>query len=197
MTDTTKSTPDFDIENIFKRSGELFMKDIVTYILAMLVITLISIVTLGIAAAPLYAGFIKMIDRANDGEEISVGQVFDGFSLFLPTFVAAILIGIAVFIGSILFVIPGIIAAVVLVYSFWFIAIEGASATDAMSSSFKFTKDNPGPVLIALVLNIVLAVVGGMIPFGFLVTSPFAVIFLTVTFNVLRGEKALAKSEEA
>jgi len=58
---------------------------------------------------------------------------------FLPAFGALLLCSVAVFLGSILFVVPGIIIGVRLVFVLFLIVLEGYGATEALSVAWKMT----------------------------------------------------------
>lgn len=67
---------------------------------------------LGHVVLGLYAtiGFIKMGLMIHDGKKVSVRDFFHNFRLGLNLFIASVLVGICVFVGLFLLVVPGIIA---------------------------------------------------------------------------------------
>jgi uncharacterized membrane protein len=60
----------------------------------------------------LLAGLYILIMRLDAGEEVAIGNLFDGFSYFLPLVIASLLTSLLVALGILLFVIPGIYLAV-------------------------------------------------------------------------------------
>ena len=65
-----------------------------------------------IVAPPLSLGLIMVYLNVTYGDKADVGTVFDGFKTFGPSIVLNLLIGIFTFLWSLLFIIPGIIAAI-------------------------------------------------------------------------------------
>lgn len=100
---------------------------------------------------------------------------------------AAVLATLAIWVGIIACVIPGLIIGFLL----WFTSpavIDGESATGALAASFRFTSGNVGDVLLFGLLAIVLVVIGictcGL---GMLVVSPVLTIGMAYTWRVLQG----------
>ncbi len=71
------------------------------------------------------------------GGQVEISQIFDGFKNFAQALVAVLLMGIIVVIGIILFIIPGIMAALGLSMTFFIMADEPEiGATDALRKSW-------------------------------------------------------------
>jgi len=66
-------------------------------------------------------------------------------------FIAAVLVGLAIGIGMLLLVIPGIIAAFLLMFTFVIIIVENLPAVDAMKKSFELVKSNLGDLVMLFV----------------------------------------------
>lgn len=107
-----------------------------TVVLAMLIVVLLSGAINGIPgvgqvaslilSGPLQLGFVIVIMKVLKDEVVDISNVFDGFKDFMSSFLLFLLNTIFVTLWSLLFVIPGIIAA----YSY--------------SMSYYILKDNPG-----------------------------------------------------
>lgn len=81
--------------------------------------------------------FLKLIRK----EDIRYESLFDGYKDFVRTFLTYFLYGIAVAIGTLLFIVPGIILAIGLMMSFYLIKDDKEiSAMDALKKSWEMTK---------------------------------------------------------
>jgi hypothetical protein len=66
-------------------------------------------------------GFHQYCIKRLYNKRSEIGDIFKGFDFFLPAFVAALLIGIFVFIGTMLCVIPGLVVASMYKFTYLFI----------------------------------------------------------------------------
>lgn len=81
--------------------------------------------------------FLKLIRK----EDIRYESLFDGYKDFVRTFLTYFLYGIAVAIGTLLFIVPGIILAIGLMMSIYLIKDDKEiSAMDALKKSWEMTK---------------------------------------------------------
>lgn len=81
--------------------------------------------------------FLKLIRK----EDIRYESLFDGYKDFARTFLTYFLYGIAVAIGTLLFIVPGIILAIGLMMSIYLIKDDKEiSAMDALKKSWEMTK---------------------------------------------------------
>lgn len=181
--------PEVAIQSIFTRSWEVFKKDPVLYIVASLIVGVVGTVSLGILAAPLMVGFIRLTRNRMRGEEVGAGDVFGGMSALIPSLIAAILIAIGVGIGSLLLVLPGIAVAVIFSYAFHLIAYDDANVGDALKGSFELVKNNILLVILVMVLIGILNSIGGVVVVGVLLTGPFSMVASTVAFEEMRGQR--------
>lgn len=185
------------IEKSFKRSWDVFKDDMVLFIVAGLIVGVAGFFSLGILLPPLVIGLIRLTQKRMKGEEAAFGDVFSlGFPSFLPALLAGILIGLGVFVGMILLVIPGILVAIVTTFTFHFIAYDNDSFIDAIKNSFNLVKENFVPALLIIIIVGALNSVGGMIAIGTLFTFPFGMVVMTVAFEELRGGGASASGAQ-
>lgn len=77
--------------------------------------------------------------------------------------VAAVIVGIIVAIGSMLFVIPGIVAAFFLMFTFTAIVIDNAGAVDAIKKSFATVKAHLNDTVVFFLILIVLGFAAGVV----------------------------------
>lgn len=175
------------VESSLSEGWALFKDDVVLYVVATLLVFVISALSLGLCAGPMFVGFIKLVRKRMRGEEGTATDVFDGFSEFGASLIAMILIGVGVIIGSMLLVLPGVIFAFITAFTFHAIALDGDGATAAIGNSYTLIKENLAPSLVLLLIVAVLNAIGGSIIFGSLLATPFSLIVMTFAYQRLRG----------
>ncbi len=175
------------VESSLRESWALFKDDLVLYVVASLLVFVISAVSLGLCAGPMIVGFIKLVRKRMHGETATATDVFDGFSEFGASLVAMILIGLGVLIGSMLLIVPGVLFAFITAFTFHAIALDGMGATAAIGQSYNVIKENLAPSFALLLIVAVLNAIGGSIIFGSLLTTPFSLIVMTFAYQRLQG----------
>lgn len=175
------------VESSLSEGWALFKDDVVLYVVASLLVFVISALSLGLCAGPMVVGFIKLVSKRMRGEAGTATDVFDGFSEFGASLIAMILIGVGVIIGSMLLVLPGVIFAFITAFTFHAIALDGEGATAAIGKSYALIKENPAPSFALLLIVAVLNAIGGSVIFGSLLATPFSLIVMTFAYQRLRG----------
>lgn len=115
------------------------------------------------------------------------------FNFFLLGLFLAIIIGL----GSVFFVIPGIIAAIFLSFSFYLVAVEDLDSVGAMTRSYEIVRDNFGPVLGVLIvlflINFVVNSIFGWIPlvgaFASILATMFSAIVVAAMYKQVSKRK--------
>lgn len=179
------------IQNVARETWEVFKNDALLFVLAAAVVGIVSTLTLGLLTGPLTVGFIELVRRSRRGEPVAVGTVFSRFDTFVSTFIAFLLIVIAVTIGLFLLVIPGILAALFATYTLHVIAYEGLPAIDAIKRSIELVRTYFLHTLGLLLVMSVAHALGGMVLFGVILTFPLSLIFLTLGFERLNGAQVM------
>lgn len=168
-----------DIGATLKLGWETFTREAVALIVGFVLYVLVLSISMGICAGPMILGYNRMCLRAARGEHVEIGDVFKGFDAFGPSFILAILIGIIVAIGSVLCVLPGIVAGFLLCWAFWFMADGDLDPMSCMRRSSEFAKLNVGPLLVFLIVASIVSSLGGVIGgVGSLVTGPIAMMMM-------------------
>ena len=122
------------------------------------------------------------------GQKPSPGEVFktDRLGDFI---LMSILSGIAVFVGFILCIVPGVIVAILLAFAPYYVLERNLGATEALSASYNLIKANFGSVfdllLVAFVIQIAGAIACGV---GLLVTGPVASIMVAFAYRRMNGQ---------
>ena len=125
--------------------------------------------------------------RVTQGETIAVGDFFKFSGLATPLIVS-ILCGIIIYIGMLLFVIPGIIAMFALMYVPVAAVINNSTVGRAFSEGFAAFKNNIGQSILLAVLLGLIGLAGSLVlGLGGLVTIPLANIALVVGYLMVTG----------
>ncbi len=151
--------------------------------LARLVLGVLASVAGWVLSVAMVRGALDVVDTGST----DLGQMFTRIP-WLQVLLAGILVYLAVMVGTVLCVIPGLVAGFMLVFT-QVAVLEGQEAIDAMRSSFELAKDRPGDVLIFVLLALVVGIVvilctGGL---ASLVVGPVYSIGLIYTWRVLQG----------
>jgi uncharacterized membrane protein len=126
------------------------------------------------------------------GRPLVVSEVFKTphFANFV---VCQILVALSIFIGTILCIIPGIIAAVVFAFAPFYVLDQGQSATEAMRSSYEIVRANLSAVIVVLIVAYIVWAIGAIVCLvGALVAGPVALVMLTYTYRRLNGQPVAA-----
>ena len=173
------------VRDTLVEAWNLFQNDFVLYILAGLLTIVVSVVTLGLLSGVVSVGFIELVEKRRRGEEGYPIDVFDGFSKIGECVVASVLIGLGVLIGVFLFVLPGLLFGLAMLFTYPAIAIDNETATGGMAKSFSIITENFALAAIFLVIVVVLSSLGGAVIFGTLLVLPFNLILLTLAYHRL------------
>jgi hypothetical protein len=145
-----------------------------------------------VVGAMVALGLIRAALAATRGEKPDVSMLFQTDHLG-DYIVASIVFGIAVFVGTLLCCIPGILAYVFLGFYGFFIVDRDAGAMDSLSASWNLVKDNFGTVLLLMLVAWVLLIIGyvtcGIV---LIVTGPLAYLLIAYGFRTLNGEPVAA-----
>lgn len=179
-----------DVGALAKRSWALFTAKPLEHLVAGVIVMVLGGVTLGILLGPLAVGHIRMVEKQTRGEDPRIEDVFSGFNSFGAALLAGIIFAVAVMVGMFLLVLPGLFVIAAWSFAFWFIALKGSSATDALGESWNLLKTQAGSVLVVLVLLAVLNAVAGSIVLATLLSAPLSVIFATLAFQEMTSSSA-------
>lgn len=117
------------------------------------------------------------------GKKVEMNDIGEGFKIFVPAFLAGLLIMIFSGIGFVLLILPGIFVAIMYMFTFLLIIDKKKDFWDAMEISRKTVFENiPGFVGFGLVLGLVK--LAGLIAcgIGVLVTAPIAICALAYAY---------------
>jgi uncharacterized membrane protein len=173
------------VQDTLSEAWNLFTSDFVLWIIAGLIMLVVTVVSFGILLGPMTVGFIQLVERRLRDEAVSAADIFDGFAHFGASLIAFILICIGVAIGSLLLILPGLLFGLAMSFAFHAIAIDDEDAMGAMEKSFNLIKKDLTLSAVFLVIVLVLSGIGGAVGFGILLTMPFTLILWTLAYHRL------------
>lgn len=127
-----------------------------------------------------------------DGNKPAIGSFFQ-FANVASIIIASIIVGIAVTVGFVLLIIPGIIVTFLTWWTLQFVVDRNEDAISAIKSSFRAISSNAGPLFV-LALALVGINILGVIPcgLGLLVTIPITIIASTYAYRIVLSNTAAA-----
>ena len=142
---------------------------------------------------PLNWGFIVYFLRLIRGEDLSYGRLFDGYKDFLRVFLTMFLQNLAIVIGFVLFIVPGIILCAGLIMTSFVLKDDPQiGAIDALKKSWELTNGHKAE-LIWLFLSFIGWIILSCFTLclGFLILYPYMYSALAHYYEDLKSEKGL------
>lgn len=152
-------------------------KDPVTHIVTTLLIGIVGSVTAGLLTGPMMVGYMRMIKREDEGVKAEIADVFKGFDDFVPALLAVLLSSIAVGIGFMFCILPGLLIMALVPVATYLVAVGEKDGINAIKRAWDAVKAN---LMGAFFCGLVLAIVGSLGSFlcgiGIILTLPIAFI---------------------
>ncbi|CAB4856879.1 MAG: hypothetical protein F2782_00990 [Actinobacteria bacterium] len=157
------------------------------------VVALLLSIATSVVSLILAMGLIRAALRVTDGGTPELSQLTETDQLG-PYIVQAILVGIAIGIGLVLCIIPGLIAAVLFAFAgYAVIDTRDGDAVGAIKRSFEIVKGNFGAVLGLIVLLMLINIAGAMLcGIGLLFTYPMTSVAIAYAYRTLNGQPVAA-----
>ncbi len=179
FTETTVTTTQYDYGSSAQVTAQ---PSAMTWVVMILGIGIIVFLAMLVQASYLSG----LLDIA-DGKQVAIGSFFKPRNLGAAA-VAAVLVALAVTIGYILCIVPGIAAAFLLVYATHFAVDRGLSGPDAVKASFETVKGNAGNSILTTLLSGLVGGLGTVLCYvGVLVTGPIAALVQVYAYRRLSG----------
>ena len=160
--------------------------DLGMYILIALIFFLLNSVPL--IQGALIAGFHIYTMKKLMGRNPEFADFFKGFNFFLPTLIASILIGLFVFLGTLCFIIPGLVIAAMYKFTYLFIIDKRMDFWPAMKASHAVVRNDYFGFTMFLILAFLVNVLGFLcLMVGLLVTVPMTFAAITVAYREIVG----------
>src|SRR5437764_2183726 len=165
---------------------EMVKADIGNLILVGLVFLLLSGVPL--IQGALIAGFHYYFLKRLLGRPAELADLFKGFNFFVPTLVASLLIGLFVFGGTLLCIIPGLVVAAMYKFTYLFIIDKRMDFWQAMQASHAVAKNDYFGFTMFLLLTVLVNLLGLLCCIvGLLVSIPVTFAAITIAYQELVG----------
>jgi uncharacterized membrane protein len=167
---------------------DMVKADLGNFIVVTLIFVVVNSVASIVTQGPLQTGFHLFCAKKLYGRRAEVGDMFKGFDYFLPAFVAALLIGIFVFIGILLCIIPGLVVAAAVKFTYLFIMDKKMDFWPAIEASHNVVKNDYFGFTMFLVALGLINLLGALACIvGLLVTIPLSVAAITIAYQEVVG----------
>ena len=166
----------------------LVQRDLGTYVLLALVLTLLSSAVPLILQGPLIAGFHIFVMKRMMNRRAEFADMFLGFNFFVPTLIASLLIWLFVSLGTLLCVIPGLVVAAMYKFTYLFIVDKRMDFWPAMQASHAVVKRDYFGFTMFLLLLLLVDLLGLLCcVVGVLVAIPVTVAAITIAYAEIVG----------
>jgi len=162
--------------------------DMGNFALVSLIFVLVNSVASVVTQGPLQTGFHlycvkKMYQKRND-----IGDLFKGFDYFLTSFVAALIIGVFIFAGTLLCIIPGLVVAGMYKFTYLFILDKRMDFWPAMQASHDVVKNDYFGFTMFLLAMAGINILGFLCCIaGLLITIPVSIAAITIAYQEIVG----------
>lgn len=168
----------------------IFKKNAVTHVVCTLLVSAVSGVSAGLLAGPMVVGYMRMIEREDRGEAVSIGDVFRGFDDLVPALVAGLISMLALAVGFALCFLPGLLIMALPSVALYLVARGERDGVAAFSRAWTTVTKNLGSAFVgALVLSVVGSVGFLLCWVGALVTVPISMIGMFYLARQLVGDE--------
>ena len=168
-----------------ERPGQFFLLGLVFMIAnGALSSTGVGIIFVG----PLLAGMYYSIQKAINTGDVEIGDLFKGFSIFVPAMVAGLLIGLFQGIGFVLCIVPGIIVTMMYKMTYLFILDRDMDFWPAMEASRRLFFANFLPLSLLYIVEALLVTAGVLLCYvGVFFAYPLTVAMTAFAYKSLVG----------
>lgn len=177
-----------NIEDYLRKGVWIFQQKPELFIIYAAVILVVFPIGGFLFTGPFTAGFIIAAHRINTGKSVLIDHFFDGFKLFTPLFLFALVSLLLISIGYAFFIIPGIYLNVAYTFAMLFIIFGKVDFWEGMELSRKLVGAEWfsvfGLVLVLAILNLVGALAFGV---GLLFSIPISFCALYAAFDDIIG----------
>ncbi|NOQ46338.1 MAG: hypothetical protein GQ559_06655 [Desulfobulbaceae bacterium] len=178
-----------DFKFHFENAWKVFTTHLVALLISTIALVGVSIITLGIMAPVVTAGYMQSLLLAmRDGRKPEVRDLFAHMDLFLPLLGFAILVGLAIFVGLVMLVLPGLLVILAVaffcMYMLPLMTDGGMSLFDALKESGRMAMQPPvSEHLVVIAVYLVLSSIGNSTGLGALFTQPFVTLFVLSVYE--------------
>ena len=191
-----------DIGAELERGWLLFKPNMSMLVIAGLIASVVSAVTVGILAGPMQAGMVLLVSRLlkNDPVKPQPGEVFKGLDYFVQTLILVVISMVA---GSALAMIPvlgqliSLLVGGVMMWAMLFVTFQKLTAIDALKKLFELLKTGEFtmPLVFAILLSLISLLGFVACCVGIFFTAPLACCMLVCGYETLFGDQAGGETE--
>lgn len=182
------------VVSVARESWQIFRRDPALFVIAGLVMMVVSICTLGLLTGPLAVGFIDLARRVRAGETVAVSTLFGRMDSLVSSSVALFVFGVLFVIGLML-VVPWLLVLLFFGFSLPAIAYEHIGGIDSLRRSVALVRGNVVPTLALMIALSLLHALGNITMLGWLITTPLGTIALAVGYERLANAPAQAAGD--
>ena len=152
-------------------------KNPLAHIAATVLVGVVGGASAGLLTGPMLVGYMRMVQKEEEGRPVEFTDVFKGFDDFVPALLAVLLSSIMVSIGFMLCFLPGLLIIGLVPTAAYLVAVGEKDGINAIKRAFAAVKDNLlGTVICSLVLAIVGSLGAILCGVGVFLTLPIALI---------------------
>jgi len=184
-----------DFKAHFENAWHLSIKHIAPLILITLVMMGVSVLTIGLLAPVMLAGYVySLLLLVREGREPKIADLFGHLHLFLPLFLFSFVVFLFILIGFFkLFFLPGIAVACLVTFACLYVlplmTDKKLGLMEAIKTSWKMSvQGNIADHIVVVILFIGLLSIGSSVFIGTLFTQPFATIFVLSVYMERMGQ---------
>jgi hypothetical protein len=154
----------------------------------LLLAVLIVILFILILAGPIRGGYdLAMLRLLRDDESLSFLDVFAGFSKFGRLFWTLNLLGLILLLGTLLFIVPGIVLALGLWPAFLLVLEDDLEPIEALKAAWALTDGHKAELFVLAIANMVLMIAGLLVfGIGVLVAGPITQLVWVAAYEEMR-----------
>lgn len=193
-----------DIVGWLTAGWNLFRVDIVKHIVAILIVTLVNVISCGILAGPMLVGYFACLLKKARGADFEFAELFDGFKKqFIPAFLLSVVVSVAYgvlgfipFVGWVLALAASVIVPPIFSYTVFELAgAEESVSVNGLVDTVKAVIDRIKPQFVMIIVWMVVAGFIGSIGVlaccvGFLATMPISCLAITASYlSIFRNEQ--------
>ncbi len=181
-----------DIKYHIETAWRLCINNFVSIIILTLALACISIISIGIMAPVALAGYThSLFQLIKSNREPKPADVFSQLKSFWPLFIFGLLVLIITTLGFTLFLIPGVLFAIIIGYTCLYmipVMIDYKfGLLDAIKKSISLvTRSHVTDHITVFIIFSVLTTIGGASFIGFLLLQPFATLFALSVYDEIK-----------
>lgn len=189
-----------DFGGWIQKGFDVWKDNLLTLIISYVIMAVVSGISFGILAGPMYAGYVAMLLALHDKTQPKpqIGDLFKGFSMFLPAFLLCLLMGAVGLVLVLFFLIPcigwivgpilAIAASTLMMFAMFNLVDKKMSVVDALKASIMRVKEGFFPFLGLFIVATAIGGAGSLLcGIGSLATMPIMFCILTAAYRAIEG----------